>query len=300
MILDDARPWRRDIAEHALRAPPRSQLRSREATALYLLARDKYEGVGRIIDAGAYRGASSWCLAGGLRDAGFRREGPAPIVAYDRFHDYGEYPGRGFLLDYVCNLDPFLDLIEVRQGDFLKQAWREGPIELLFNDICKTLPLWLWMLREYATQLIPDRSLLVLQDYHHPFLWYLHAGMELLAGHFDVYESKVDDSCLFALRSPIPMERLDVVGERLTAMARGGEAAGEILALLDLARTRHREPHQLDLLRVYVLCDLARQPATARDALEEAKARFGDLPQDSNWAVYCDWVGRRVDRALRR
>jgi hypothetical protein len=96
----------------------------------------------------------------------------------------------------------------VHQGDILESRWSGRPIEILFLDVCITRDIWGHMLREYFPSLMPGVSLVVHQDWHHPFLPYLHVVQEFLADYFEVAAAKASDSAVFRLVDRIPDARL--------------------------------------------------------------------------------------------
>ena len=74
-------PWQ--LPGATVEGLPAGMLRSREASMLYHLARDYFSGMGDIIDAGAFLGASSFCLAKGLQDNQSIGATSGRIHAYD-------------------------------------------------------------------------------------------------------------------------------------------------------------------------------------------------------------------------
>ena len=267
-------------------------LRPNEATALLHLARDHYEGRGRIIDAGAYLGSSAWAFGQGLRERGseIEKSSRSPIVSYDLFRDYGQCSGS-FLAQFVANVAPVIDLIEIRQGDFVCARWDGDPIEILFNDISKTRELWAHMLVEFVPHCIPDGSVLIQQDYHHPYLYYLHVTMEMLSQYFEVLDEKVDDSCIYWLRSRIPVSVLHDVANRVE---RDDFQYAEVLGHLASARERIRVNHHLDLVEVMVT-RRHRGNEEARRLLARIVERRGEMPEDPHWALYVAGVKRLLE-----
>jgi hypothetical protein len=118
------------------------------------VARDIYSGEGALVELGAFCGASTCCLAAGLRDN--------PLAAGNQIHSYDSFianeaylidfirtqfgeaiePGQSFVQIYRRATAQFSDLIEIHAGDLLGQSWLPGvPIEILFVDVAKTLAL---------------------------------------------------------------------------------------------------------------------------------------------------------------
>jgi len=267
-------------------------LRDKEASALYYLCRDVYTGKGRIVDAGSYLGASAWCMAHGLieRNA-VLYETVQPLVCYDLFREYGAYVNGGhFMKQFVDNLEPVLPWIEIRQGDFARARWDGEPIELLFVDIAKTRPLNNHVITEFFPNLTGEGAIVFQQDFHHPFLPYIHIQMELLMDYFDILEEKADDSCIFRMRSAIPPYRIQAA-----VAARPVETE---LALLDdhIQRFSPENRRHLYLVRA-VLLDRVRGRRAAQAYFKEFVEPLGEFPDDRHWAMYLGRVRTRLELA---
>lgn len=79
----ELRPWASSQKE--IEGMPRGMLRVVEGSMLYFFARDYFRGFGEIVDAGAFLGASSFCLAKGLEDNDEIRAKSGRLHAYDLF-----------------------------------------------------------------------------------------------------------------------------------------------------------------------------------------------------------------------
>ncbi len=193
-----------------------------ERKLLYHLARDIYSGAGAILDLGAFCGASTCCLAAGLRDN--PRAPERRVHSFDSFiasepylvdfirDQFGEQLalGQSFEAIFRRTVADYVDRIEVHAGDLLAQTWPiSEPIELLFVDIAKTLALSGKVLTEFFPRLIPGKSLVVHQDFYHPTAFYLPVVMDSLAEHFTIIETGRDSSVVFKFESPIPQAELE-------------------------------------------------------------------------------------------
>jgi len=200
----EERPWLVDAA-------PRStdvvgMLGRREASLFFHLARDYYVGQGTIVDAGSFLGRSAMCFAAGMRanpgfDAGRDR-----IHCFDNFicHDDNsiDHVKRGLgaqvkvgqsMRDlFDRQVEPARDLLVVHDGDFLRRHWEHGPIEILMVDIAKSADLGRHVVQEFFPALLPGRSVVIQQDYHHPWLPHIHVMMESLAECFRMVMPRVD------------------------------------------------------------------------------------------------------------
>ena len=188
---------------------------------LYQLARYTYTGEGAVVDLGSFCGASTCCLAAGLRDN--PRAAGRHVDAYDsfiasepylvdfireQFHEPLEL-GQSFASTFRRATAEFAGLIEVHAGDLLEQSWPPGkPIEILFVDVAKTLALSGRVLTEFFTHLTPGKSIVIHQDFYHPTAFYLPVVMDFLIDHFTIIEAGRDWSVVFRLDRPIPREKL--------------------------------------------------------------------------------------------
>jgi hypothetical protein len=217
----DAKPWLDPNAQAGSYALGLLSLEERKL--LYQLARHTYTGEGAVVDLGSFCGASTCCLAAGLRDN--PRAAGRRVDAYDSFiasepylvdfirEQFGESleMGQSFAATFRRATAEFADLIEVHAGDLLEQSWpSDRPIEILFVDVAKTLALSGKVLTEFFTHLTPGRSIVIHQDFYHPTAFYLPVVMDFLMDHFTIIEAGRDWSVVFRLETPIPQEKLKI------------------------------------------------------------------------------------------
>jgi predicted O-methyltransferase YrrM len=194
-----------------------------ERKLLYQLARHSYTGEGAVVELGAFCGASTCCLAAGLRDN--PRAAGRQVHSYDRFianepylldfirTQFGEAfeMGQSFAAIFRRATAEFADIIEVHEGDLLEQTWPSAaPIEILFVDVAKTLPLSGKVLTEFFGHLTPGKSIVIHQDFYHPTAFYLPVVMDFLRDHFTIIEAARDWSAVFRLETAIPQEKLEL------------------------------------------------------------------------------------------
>jgi predicted O-methyltransferase YrrM len=216
-----AKPWLAPNAEAGSYALGLLGLEERKL--LYQLARHIYTGEGAVVELGAFCGASTCCLAAGLRDN--PRAGGQRVHSYDRF-----IADEPYLADFIRTqfrealemgqtFEPifrrataaFSDLVEVHAGDLLEQIWpSHGPIEILFVDIAKTLALSGKVVSEFFPHLMPGKSIVIHQDFYHPTAFYLPVVMDFLWDHFTLIEPGRDWSVVFRLETAIPPEKLEI------------------------------------------------------------------------------------------
>jgi hypothetical protein len=212
-----AAPWREAPIAINDRRFPAGCLHAHEASLLTILARDYFVGEGAIVDAGAFLGKSSALFAQGLRENQNVR--PRPWVhAFDWFrildaHDVrwirdvsGETRELGARTRdlYDAKVKPWADLIQVHDGDFTQAVWDGGPIEILFIDICKSEALNRRVIEQFFPALIPGRSIVIQQDYHHGHHPYIHVAMERLFDYLTPLATRIDDSYVCQLKHRIP------------------------------------------------------------------------------------------------
>lgn len=211
-----AKPWQaKDFRLPDGIADVPGMLSNEEKRMLYYLARSEYSGAGAIIDLGAYLGGSTICLAAGARDAGLEN---VMLHSYDLFR-LADFERKRYFPDapsefnarpvFDANLAAYQDMLIVHEGDVLNFPWGGGPIELLFIDIAKSHRVWDHLLAQYFPALIPERSLVVVQDYLWPETgpWH-HVVMEKLANYFQYVTDTGINSVVFALTAPVPSEVL--------------------------------------------------------------------------------------------
>ena len=222
-------PWSSHF--EGIQGLPPGMLGHHEASLLHNLARDYYRGYGEIVDAGSFLGASSWCFTKGVEENSSIGRKPGRIHAYDLFQVWSEPGGtdaqmaewlrKAYGIEvagyestvgiYMQNLGALGRLVSVHQGDILKQSWSGRPIELMFVDICKVRSIWQHVVRSFFPSLIPGVSLVIHQDWHHPWLPYLHVGQEALADYFEIVVPKANDTAVFRLVDRIPERMIDRV-----------------------------------------------------------------------------------------
>jgi hypothetical protein len=193
-----------------------------ERKLLYHLARNTYTGQGAVVELGAFCGASTCCLAAGLRDN--PRSAGRHVHSYDSFianepylvdfvrAQFGEEleTGQSFIAIYRRVIAPFADLVQIHAGDLLQQTWPSGePIEILFVDVAKTLALSGKVLTEFFAHLTPKKSIVIHQDFYHPTAFYIPVVMDFLSDHFTIIEAGRDWSVAFRLETEIPRHKLE-------------------------------------------------------------------------------------------
>ena len=242
-----------------------------ERRLLYAMTRFGFEGIGTIVDAGAFVGSSAYCMAAGLSESPFK-DG-VKIHSYDLF--IAQFPdvvdaistlvrpiqiGESYLDIFEHQLAEFSDSVVVHQGDFCTKEWRlDSKIEILFVDICKSPQLNRHLITTFVPSLVPNKSVLLQQDFLHVWHPYVHWSMEILSPYFDIELSLVDATRVYRLIRSIPEAELrracgDGVSteEKIDLLRRMGERGpewvyflSEVLLLRQLAADRQWERFDL-------------------------------------------------------
>lgn len=184
---------------------------------LFLLARDYYSAQGDIFDGGICLGGCTSCFTQGLagRDDLPNRQ---MIHAYDQavvtvpsfFKKAGINRKLGestadLIMAYIADM-PFSERVKFHCGDILQQEYPES-IEIMFLDVCKTQSINLSMQKLFS-RLIPGKSVIVQQDYTHPWNPYIHATMGYLDEYFTVIGPVWFNSMVYLLKKEIPQDML--------------------------------------------------------------------------------------------
>lgn len=268
-----------------------------ERKLIYELARNIYTGQGAVVDLGAFCGASTCCLAAGLR-ANPRAVG-RQVHSYDSFvanepylvdfirTHFGESleVGQSFAAIFRRATAEVADLVTVHAGDLLEQAWpSEVPIELLFVDVAKTLALSGKVLTEFFPHLIPKQSIVIHQDFYHPTAFYLPVVMDFLRDHFTIIETGRDWSVVFRLESAIPQEKLRFASLYKFSFAQQGAALRRMMRRVGMPG------HDYLLLSECAAIGTTFGDQRFRTALAAA-IRRSRLETDPVWSNGLEWCG---------
>ncbi len=217
-----------------------------ELDMLYSISRDYVTGAGRIVDAGIYLGASTFCFARGLSDNA--TDFPAPIIhSYERatimpamLRDpilKERFPERRTdYSDYLRELlEPVAPMVELNCGDIMAEDWTHGPIEVLFLDVLKTRAIARHCNQTFLPHLIPGRSLVIQQDFFWHLDWWINAFMALHQDYFEVVDD-AETSCVFLNTKALPA---DLDPDPFNKMR-----PSEVVELLEISRNWSRTEFQ--------------------------------------------------------
>jgi hypothetical protein len=170
------------------------------AAYFYAAATSQLEG--EIIDAGVFLGGTTIALAEGLmRNPFYQKNREKKIQVFDLFK-----PDNNYIDDWLRKIFPdefnsnltsfrsffdrkmekYSNALDVFEGDIVKIGYpQRKPIAVLGLDCCKNLAITDSILRNFFPYLIPNRSIIIHQNYIHAWHPYIHISMELLKDYFE-------------------------------------------------------------------------------------------------------------------
>lgn len=177
-----------------------------------------YSAEGAIVELGTWLGGITLSLVRALPDNPAWAASPQPVHVFDEFlhdrqrerlerspleHDYVE---RGsFLHHFERRVAAHRDQIALHVGDVTGARWTGGPIELLFNDVCKSWRIWNAVRATFYPSLVPGVSTVVEQDFAHALTPWLHLWHYRARDHLRFVEHIPDSgSVVFRLERALP------------------------------------------------------------------------------------------------
>lgn len=112
-------------------------------------------------------------------------------------------PGDSIRSIFDDNLTPFRDMINVFEGDYMNQKISSSPAEILFVDLSKSRELNSKIISDYFSNLIPEKSILLHQDFHWPELPWIVGTMHLMKDNFELLHDKANTTRVWKLKKPI-------------------------------------------------------------------------------------------------
>ena len=192
-----------------------------ERVLLYSLAKHAFSGEGAIVDAGVFLGGSTICFGQGVKDGG--RAPAEPVVhVFDRarvtpgmmrfFQRKQIHPGlkledslEGIIRAAAA---PYDGLVAWHFGDVLEHQWPEDrAIEICFLDILKTYEVARHCTGMFFGALVPNKSIVVQQDYFYEELPYVKVIQEHYADCFE-YLGEIRTTAVFRATAKVPAARL--------------------------------------------------------------------------------------------
>ena len=113
-------------------------------------------------------------------------------------------PGESFLDEYESRTRSYSDLIAVHPGDLQQLGWSGQPIEILLVDAMKSWQLAESIVETFFRPLLPQKSVLIHQDFKHHYCPWIHLIQYKLKDYF-ILEQDIpnSDSVVFRLKKQI-------------------------------------------------------------------------------------------------
>ena len=189
-----------------LRSDTLHGMTSREEQAYFrTYVRKSFSGEGEIVDLGCWLGSTTIPLAQGLRRNRTRRVTGKRVHAYDLF-TWEEWmdpymggcarhysPGESFLEEYESRTRRYSKRIAVHPGDLSQIGWSGQPIEVLLVDAMKSWELAKSIVEIFYCSLLPQKSILIHQDFKHYYCPWIHLIQYKLKDYF-ILEQDIPNS----------------------------------------------------------------------------------------------------------
>lgn len=198
-----------------------SMMAETERSYLYQFAKNHYVGEGAIVDLGCWLGASTIAFAKGLQESDCAKLRNSKIHSFDLFKWDASMdmflnntplqfaPGDSFLEEYLRQIEPWKDQVQVYEGDLRHFPWQGGAIEFLFIDAMKSWELTTSIIQQYFGSLIPGRSIVYHQDYAFFGSFWIHLSMYRLKDYFEpIWDVPQSWGYVFRLKKAIPDDLL--------------------------------------------------------------------------------------------
>lgn len=206
--------WR--IRRFLPNAPVHGMTSIQEQNYFRQYAQSIYSGEGEIVDLGCWLGSTTIPLVKGLIDNPNERTREKRIHAYDLFvwaewmdpflsgcaRHY--FSGDSFLDEFKVRTRAYADRIKVYPGDLQQIGWGDEPIEFLLVDVMKSWDLARFVVENFCTKLIPEKALLLHQDFKHYYTPWIHLIQYRLRECF-TFETDLANSAsvVFRLNKPL-------------------------------------------------------------------------------------------------
>jgi len=203
-----------------------TMLLKEEKLMLSWLAENYVKGIGQIVDLGSFLGGSAVFLADGFSKNSEANKIATKIHCYDVFYippkdeqvvnhffvkNNIKFPINGNIMPlFEKHVKPFRHLIKTYPKRIEKVKVEYGAIELLFIDIMKSPISYNYIVKTFLLNLIPNKSIIVLQDYLYKYAGPWHAIlMEKLSDYFEYVTDTGFNSVLFLNTKQLTEEILE-------------------------------------------------------------------------------------------
>ncbi len=228
-----------------------TMISTEEKQYLYWLGSSVWQGVGLIVEFGPWLGGSTWCLAAGMQDSGFRSY--KRYVVYDNFI-WREFmsdrasltlkPGDFFQAEFLNNIGKYKSIIssykcalpdEIISNDQEAESKRytsdeyvvlfhdvpgADPVEILFVDGAKSWLGFKHLLLNISARLIPGRSILVFQDFKYWGTYWVPLMLNFLGDYLQpIHNVTSATTVTFRLLKPISRKKIEVLPNHIADVA---------------------------------------------------------------------------------
>jgi len=240
-----------------------TMLQPEETQYLYWLGTSVWMSKGMVLEIGPWLGGSTICLAAGMHASGRPSEGRLHAVDNFLWRDFmiaraalPLQPGESFEPYFLKNLETYHDIVrshaatlpdETITGDHEATAKRftneanvpalntvpgDEPVEILFIDGAKSWRGMAHLLRIVRERMIPERTLLVCQDYKYWGTYWVPMMMSRLRGYVEPVHNVLGATTVaFRLTRDIPLSLLGSLEDHVS-----GIPTEDGLALINAAR----------------------------------------------------------------
>lgn len=263
-----------------------------EREILFRLARDYYQGKGKIIDAGVFMGASTRLFCHGLKanpasDAILAAD-PTPVATFEygqlgagmpRFFERhgietdGLLDGTSFKPLFEKMIADVASMVDLRFGDVMEHTWGGEPVEICFLDLIKSIKINAHVFKTMIPHLLVGESILIQQDYFIDRLPFLKMSQEYLAPYFD-YDGNAQSSGFFRLNKTIPD---DVLAQAADPYSLPYDQQMDLIEQCGERVAQDPDRHFLVLLSKVIVAFEQNGVAAGDRELEELAERFPDV-----------------------
>jgi hypothetical protein len=182
-------------------------------------AREKYAGLGEVVDLGSWLGSTTLALLKGLSNNNAFVQSKHLVHCYDLFiweswmdssvrgtELEGKFkPGDSFVDEFNKRIQKYKSKTKTYAQDLTKTTWTAGDIEFLLVDAMKTPELVTAIYSTFFPALIPGKSYVLQQDFNHFYTSWVHL-FHYHYKNFLVFNEDVEasGSTLFYYKEAIP------------------------------------------------------------------------------------------------
>jgi len=322
-----------------MRATVPTMVSEGELTYLRHLTASHWNGHDDILEVGPWLGATTVALASGMvePDRGGHLHVLDTFIWRQFMSDRAQLDlaeGDTFRPAFEANIAPWKSLVVVhearlpddRESDFEFETpvleyedrlpmfdgrWLDRELAILFVDGAKSWTGFGHLLNETAERMVPNRTVIVAQDYRYWAAYWVPIGLELLGG-LEIQPGPPENSVSFLVdRVKVPtwpasaydVDGIDLLRSGAARLERSGDAHGAAIVRLGEVPYRANQGDLSGAVDAYLRLERGWGPWPAEN-LRRAKSWLGrrtPVPTTPRWrAIQLFEAGRRVARRMRR